>query len=117
MFEGFSAANILVLFASLAIGLAVTLGMVFAFRTSMSKTAQEIQDRVIEALEKQINSLQDKIAELEKENALHKQTLGLIRSALRKRGLIISIDGDLITINDIGGNTSYTGRITGQENS
>lgn len=102
----------------LAIMLATIVGGIVSYRAAMHRTTREIeknagevQERVINALKTEIDSLKDKVTELEKENTLHKQTLGLIKAALRRRGLSITIDGDLVTIEANG--TSHTGRIQG----
>lgn len=116
-------ANTLINIVYLVIMLATIVGGIVAYRATMHRTkreieknATEVQERVISALQAEINSLKDKIAELERENTLHKQTLGLIKSALRRRGLSITIDGDLVTIGDANNGTSHTtGRIQGSQ--
>lgn len=107
-----SNSNIILNLIYLTIAIAIIIGSIFAFRFSVSKTASEIQERVINALNSEIKSLTDRISAVEQENGRLKQTLGLIKSALKKRGLAVSIDGDLITISDAQGNATHTGRIT-----
>jgi cell division protein FtsB len=109
--------NQLLPYLSLALFALTSLGGVLAFRYSIAKTSSEIQERVINALKGEIDTLKDKIAGLEKENMKLQQTLGLIKSALRKRGLTVSIEGDLVTIGDTSGHITHTARITGQERS
>src|SRR5579875_3277578 len=72
--------------------------------------AGAIQSQVIDALKAELETLQRRLEALEKENTRLEQTMGLIKHALRKRGLAISIDGDLVTIRDEHGG-SQTGRI------
>ncbi len=105
----------------LVITLGVVIGGLVAFRISvhrtnseLHKTAGEIQERVITALQGEIDSLKDRIDELEKENIKLRQTLGLIKKALSKRGLTITIEGDLVSISDAQGSSVHTQRITGQ---
>src|SRR5579875_2647257 len=74
------------------------------------RQAAAIQSQVIDALKAELETLQRRLEALEKENTRLEQTMGLIKHALRKRGLAISIDGDLVTIRDEHGG-SQTGRI------
>lgn len=106
--------NTLLTLLNLVMTIAVVLGGIFAFKVGMSKTASEIQERVISALRTEIQSLQDRISQLEKENTRLQQILGIIKSALKKRGLTITIDSDLVSIHDEkSGNTTQSSRITG----
>lgn len=92
----------------------ITLGGVMAFRYSIAKTSSEIQERVIRALQSEIQTLQDRIIAVEKENVRLLQIVGIIKSALKKRNLIVTIDGDLVSIHDEKtGETTQATRITG----
>ncbi len=99
--------------------LAAIIGGIAAFRDALRKTRRDIerstmeaQERANNAMQQEINTMKDKISDLERENTRLSQTLGLIKSALRKRGLTISIDGDLVTIESSNG-TMQTGHIQG----
>jgi len=81
-----------------------------AYRSGISKNQATSQDNTIRALQAQINTLKDRITEVEKENHKHTQTISLIKSALSQRGMIITIDGDLVTISDTKG-SSQSARI------
>ena len=81
-----------------------------AYRSGISRTQATSQDNTIRALQGEINVLKDRISEVEKENHRHTQTIGLIKSALSQRGMIITIDGDLVTISDTKG-SSQSARI------
>jgi cell division protein FtsB len=98
---------------ALCIGLAI--GGVAAFRHGFTRTANEVQERVINALESEINALKDRLSELEKENARLTQVIATIRAALRRRGLFVSIDGELVNIRDRSGRFSQDTRIKGQQ--
>jgi hypothetical protein len=92
----------------------IALGGVMAFRYSIAKTSSEIQERVIHALQSEIKTLQDRIVAVEKENVRLLQIVGIIKSALKKRGLVVTIDGDMVSIHDEkSGDTTQTTRITG----
>ncbi len=85
-----------------------------AFRYSIARTSSEIQERVIHALQSEIQSLQDRIAAIEKENVRLQQIVGIIKAALKKRGVTVTIDGDLVSIHDEkSGDTTQASRITG----
>lgn len=88
-------------------------GGYIALRSGKHQKAGEIQEQVIEALKAELETLQRRIDRLERENVRLTQTIGLIKSALSQRGMIITIDGDLVTISDSKG-SSQSARI--QEN-
>lgn len=77
-------------------------GTFMSWRNGKMATANEVQDRVINALQHQIDSLQDRLSAQEKENARQGQIINTIKSALKQRGLSVTIDGDLVSIADSG---------------
>ena len=82
-----------------------------AYRSGISKTQASAQDNTIRALQGEINVLKDRITEIEKENHRHTQTIDLIKKALGQRGLIVTIDGDLVTIIDSKAGSTSSARI------
>ena len=96
----------------LCIGLAI--GGVAAFRHGFTRTANEVQERVINALESEINALKDRLSELEKENARLTQVIATIRTAMRRRGLLVTVEGELVSIRDKSGRFSQDTRIKGK---
>ena len=97
---------------ALCIGLAI--GGVAAFRHGFARTANEVQERVINALESEINTLKDRLSELEKENIRLTQVIATIRAAMRRRGLLVTIEGELVSIRDKAGRFSQDARIRGK---
>lgn len=95
----------------LVIGLGI--GGWAAFRYGITRTANEVQERVINALESEINALKNRLSELEKENARLTQVIAIIRTSLRRRGVFITIDGEMVSIRDKAGKTTHTTRIHG----
>lgn len=100
--------------------LCITIGGVVSYRKSQHKTMQEIarnatevQDHVINAQKAELETLKDRLDTLEKKNIRLEQTLGIIKAAFRKKGIIITIDGDIVSISDQQGN-SHSAEITGQ---
>jgi cell division protein FtsB len=98
-----------------AVGIINTIIVILAFaggyialKSGKHEKVGEIQDQVISALKAELETLQRRMDSLEKENTRLNQIMGLIKSALRRRGLTISIDGDLVTIDDGKGNSQYS---------
>lgn len=90
----------LIPYASAFIGLIITVASVLAFRQSYSKTAGEIQDRVIKALKEETETLTKKIEDCEERITRQNQIIETIQAALQAQGIIIKIDGDLVTIEE-----------------
>ncbi len=88
---------------SALVGVCAILGGFLAFRSGRAANLTNIQQQTITALQMQINSLKDKIGELEKENILQRDTMDKITSALKQKGLIVTIDGDMVVISSKGG--------------
>lgn len=93
-------------YLNLAITVAMVLGGAVAFRYGINRTANEIQERVINALKSEIQMLQDRIVALEKDNTRLSQIIAVIRTALKQRGLSVTIEGDLVSIADSQGHLS-----------
>lgn len=85
---------------SLVLTVAGILGGIFAFRNGFSRTANEVQERVINALNCELDALRQRINDLERENSRFQQIISTICEALKKRGLAVSIDGNLVSISD-----------------
>ncbi len=100
---------------NLLITLGVVIGGFVAYHYGFSHTANEVQDRVIHALESEIQALHDRIAALEKENMRLSQTIATICTALKQSGVRITIDGDIVSIYDYSARRSYNTRISGVE--
>jgi hypothetical protein len=79
------------------------LGALFAFRGGRNKAVDDTQAKLIAMYQAEIEVQGRRITELEKEGAVQKQNMSLIRKALKQRGLLVTIDGDLVTISNEGG--------------
>lgn len=96
--------------------IALLIGGFVAFRSGFTRTANEVQERVIHALQGEIQTLHDRITALEQENQHLHYTITTICTALKQRGIHITIDGDTISIQGrFSRDTSYRTRITGTE--
>jgi len=101
---------------NLMITITLTIGGIAAYRHGFTRTANEVQDRVINALQHEIQSLHDRIAALEKENTRLSYTLTTMCMALKQRGVHVTIDGDIISIQDrFGESYTYNTRAHGMQ--
>lgn len=105
--------NTILSILNLVLCLGLALGGFAAFRHGLTRTANEVQERVIHALESEINSLKDRLSELEKENVRLTHLIATMRHALKRRGLFVTIDGDLVSIRDRAGKLTQAARIQG----
>ncbi len=88
-------------------------------RSAKSKAAQEIEQRVREAQQAEIEVLQARVVRLEKDavTALGRENhlsdmLNLIIDTLAKRGIEVSIDNDIVLVKDSASNSTVTVRAT-----
>lgn len=96
--------------------IAITIGGVAAYRHGFTRTANEVQERVINALQSEIRSLHDRIEALEKENTRLGYTLTTMCLALKQRGIHVTIDGDIVSIQDRhGASYTYNTRVHGMQ--
>lgn len=90
-------------YISTVLAICLTIGGMFAIRQGYSKQVGEIQDKVISAQKAQITTLEGRVEACEKEvDHLH-GIIETISEALRQRGIVISISGEMVTIEDAGG--------------
>jgi len=91
---------------NLIITVALSVGGVLAYKQGMAKTANEIQQRVINALNEEINTLKDRINSLEKETKKLRGFIATIKVLLKQRSLSLTIDGDTVILHDEKSNSS-----------
>ena len=82
------------------------LGGIVAFRNGFTRTANDIQERVINALQSELGQLRQRLDDLKEENTRLKQTIDTICAALKSRGLAVTIEGDMVSIRDSAGSTT-----------
>lgn len=85
---------------SLILTISGIIGGYVAFKYGISRTANDVQEHVISALRSEIDVMRDRIADLEQENVRLDQIILTICEALKKRGLIVSIEGNIVTVSD-----------------
>ena len=69
------------------------------------------QTIVINAMEQEISVLRDRLEDLEAENKRLEQVLYTLCEALKKRGLVVTIEGSMVTVSD--GHETQSVRIQG----
>lgn len=101
---------------NLSMTICLIIGSVVAYRYGFARTANEVQERVIHALQSEIQTMHERIAALEHENTRLNYTITTICTSLKQRGVHVTIDGDIISIHghfDEG--YSYSTRIQGDK--
>jgi len=86
------------------------IGGYFVFKQNQRITTIKIQDETIKALNDKIDIIESKILDLERENTQQKYVINTIQAALKQRGILVTIDGDLVTISDASGSHSIARR-------
>ena len=94
---------------NLVLLIATTLGGILAFRHGFTRTANEVQERVIAALNSELAALASRVESMEKENVRLHQIIATICAALKRRGIAVTIQGDMVNIHDQSG--THTERI------
>ena len=101
---------------NLLITVCLVIGGSAAYRHGFTRTANEVQERVIHALQSEIQSLHDRIEALERENTRLNYVISTMCTALKQRGLHVTIDGDIVSVQDHRGDSySYNARIFAEE--
>src|SRR5437773_5749881 len=100
---------------SLLLTIGGLLGGFYAFKSSMSRAANEVQEHVINALESEITNLHQRLADLKDDNSRLELIIETICAALKSRGLAVTIDGDMVSIRDTSGTTTTVAHIQEQE--
>lgn len=83
---------------NLFLTICLVIGGIVAYRYGFARTANEVQERVIYALQSEIQALHDRIAALEQENTRLNYTITTICTSLKQRGVHVTVDGDIISI-------------------
>ena len=91
----------------LGFGIAVVVAF-FAVRSGVLKSANDAQSSAINALETEMSILRERVEDTEKENMRLQQIIDTICAALKRRGLIITVQGEMINIQDKRGGSTTT---------
>jgi hypothetical protein len=96
---------------SLILTICGIVGGYVAFKYGIARTASDVQEHVINALRNEIDVMRDRIEDLENENIRLDQIILTICEALKERGLIVHIEGSIVTVSD--GHETQSMRIQG----
>src|SRR5438094_6076710 len=94
---------------NLVLAIGTVIGGVMAYRHGFTRTANEVQERVIAALNSELATLAGRIESMEQENIRLHQIIATICAALKQRGIAVTIEGDMVNISD--GSGTQTERI------
>jgi len=94
--------------------LATLAGGVLVFRSTRRSSIMQIQNDTITALQQQIDALKDRQEALEKENEHLKYLSETTVAALKQKGIVITVEGEMVTIEDALGGRSSIRRATRQ---
>ena len=99
------------------------IGGFWLIKSGLGKTVNDANKDAINALGATITALQAdsqrferKIDDLTKENAQLRLTMDTVRAALKTRGLIITIDGEMVIIDTLDGKSSTVTRMHEKKN-
>lgn len=85
---------------AVVITVCVVIGGFSGFRNGRQTKLMELQEKTIIALQGRVKTLEDKAIDLERENAVQQHLIDTLISAYKQEGRTVTIDGDLITIQD-----------------
>jgi hypothetical protein len=106
--------SILVIMVSF-LTLCTIVGGIFVFRNAKRSGIIMIQDQTIQALQQQIDAvkeqqifMREQQVELQKENTRLQFVIETIGAALKRKGILISIEGEMVTVSDARDGSSST---------
>jgi cell division protein FtsB len=86
--------------------LVIILTSIFVMRGSIGKVISDAQERAIEAMKAELDILRNRSEDQAKEIVRLNHIIDTICSALKSKGIIVSVDGELVTLRDNGTTTS-----------
>jgi hypothetical protein len=102
--EYLNASSLLVI-ANLVVLIGGVIGGFIVLRSSLARGAQEIQERVRTALKDENEMLQTRIDRVEEDNDMLKRQLLLVVEILKRQGIILEINGEIVQVKDAKGST------------
>ena len=109
--ENLSLSSLLV-FANLIVLIGGMISTFLVVRSSLERGAQEIQERIRTALKDENEILQTRLERVEEDNtqlkddnAMLKRQIELVIEILKRQGIILEINGELVQVKDAKGST------------
>lgn len=93
---------------SIIISIFVVVGGWIAFRQGFFKQSSEIQGQTIDALKVRVETLESQAESDAKEIKRLRQIINTVRYALKRKGMLIEIDGDYVTLVESDGQSKST---------
>lgn len=90
--------------------LAGLVGGIFVFRNAKKTGIILIQDQTITALQQQIDALKEQQTVLQKKNEHLEYVIETMSLAMKKKGVVVSIDGEMVTFTDSRGQSNTVRR-------
>lgn len=100
--------NNLLPLAGFVLTILAILGGVAAFRSKFGEQSSTILTQTITALQVRVETLEGQAKDDAKEIARLRQLINTMRHALKRRGLHIEIEGEMVTIIDVDGQRTST---------
>ena len=85
---------------------ASVIGAIYVTRSKVSEKANAAQQSAIDAMKAELETLRGRIDDLNKENVRLEKVVDTICQALKVKGTIITIQGEMVHIRDNGNSTS-----------
>jgi hypothetical protein len=107
--ENLSLSGLLVL-ANLIVLVGGVVGGFIVLRSSLASGAATMQEKIRESLKDENEGLQRRLDRIEEDNVLLKHQLELVVEILKRQGIILEINGEMVRIKDTHGSTFTTAR-------
>ncbi len=91
---------------SAVLAVCLTIGGMSAFRNGRQIQLTKFQEETNKALKERTDLLEKKIEDLEKKIVIHEHVIETIIATLKLRGLVVTVDGEMVTISDGTSSTS-----------
>lgn len=85
---------------SLIVSVGMAIGTVFAFRSGYIQATSSIHEKVIDALQDQVATLEKQLEQQQKRSDRQELEMQAMREALKDEGIYITVDGEKVTIKD-----------------
>lgn len=102
---------------SIIISIFVVVGGFVAFRSGFFKQSSEIQEQTINALKTRVDTLESQAEADAKEIKRLRTIINTVRYALKRKGMLIEIEGEYVTLIESGSGQSKSTHMQPEDNS